>query len=224
MTTHVTENIRAIRQDIAAHATGPVRLVAVTKFATPAQVVEAWQAGIRDFGENRLQVAEEKMSRLPAEVMQSVDWHFIGHLQKNKVNKVVGRFAWIHSVDSAELACAINARAESLGIIQPVLCQVNISGEESKSGFSPEAITTGFGSLLTLANLRIDGLMTMAPQTDQEARIRETFQKLKDLQATLETRHGVSLPERSMGMSNDYVHALIYGATILRLGSRIFNR
>jgi len=224
MTTLVTENIETIRQEIAAQATGSVKLIAVTKFATPAQVIEAWEAGIRDFGENRLQVAEEKMSQLPPEIKQSVDWHFIGHLQKNKVSKVVGRFAWIHSMDSLALARAIDTRAGSLGIVQPVLCQVNISGEDSKSGFTPEALTACFSELMACKQIRVDGLMTMAPHTDDVATLRNTFQNLKALKDRLEATHSVPLPELSMGMSHDFVHALIYGATMVRLGSRIFNR
>lgn len=200
----------------------PVTVVAATKYADIAQLEEAYQAGIRHFGENRVQDFLQKSANLPQYISDEVTWHFIGHLQTNKVNKIVGQVALIHAVDSMHLATAISQRAVHLSTIQSVLLQVNISGEESKHGFTSEEIHKSIQHLLDLPGLSIKGLMTMAPHTSDPGVVIPVFEGLKTLRDDLKAAYSIPLPELSMGMSHDYVHAMKSGATIIRLGNILF--
>ena len=181
------------------------KVVAVTKNHTWDEVSWIYDAGCRDFGENKVQEALIKIAQAPSDI----NWSFIGTLQKNKVSKVVGKFALIQSVDSLELAQKIS----SMNIPSPILLQVNITHEH---GFTPDDLRRDFTALQALPNLSLQGLMTMAPFTSDPAPIRSCFRNLRLL------RDEFHLKELSMGMSNDYPIALDEGATILRLGTIFF--
>lgn len=199
------------------------RLIAVTKYCSINQMVEAYEAGIRDFGESKLQSVLQKWETLPQHIVNNVNWHFIGHLQSKKVKNVAGKFCLIHSVDSLKLAEKISIAAESLNITQDILIQVNISREESKFGFFKEDLLHLFPELLKLKHLNIKGLMTMAPNTEDLNLQRECFRNLKTLKNQLEDSFTIQLPELSMGMSNDYKVAIEEGSTYIRIGQRLFS-
>lgn len=200
----------------------PVTVVAVTKYARLDRMEAAYEAGIRDFGENKVQDALAKMPHFPAERFADLRWHFIGNLQTNKVNKTPGRFSLIHSVDNLKLAEKLSAANQAAGLIQPVLLQVNFSPDESRQGFLPARLEEAAVKTHELAGLSVRGLMTMAPHTQDSAVIKGVFSGLRDMRDDLERKLGIRLPELSMGMSNDFVHALECGATIIRVGSYFF--
>jgi pyridoxal phosphate enzyme (YggS family) len=185
-----------------------VKIVAVTKNHPWPDCEFLYNAGARDFGENKVQEALEKLSQAP----QDAHFHFIGTLQKNKVNKVGRNFTLIHSVDSIELAQKIAAYSPTP---QPILLQVNI---HHKHGFTPDSLHQVYEMLKQLPSLEIQGLMTMAPDTDDTTLIRSTFKTLRTLGDSLQ------LKELSMGMSNDYEIAIDEGATIIRLGTLLFKK
>lgn len=195
-----------------------IQLIAVSKTFPLSVISEAFSYGIRNFGENKAQELRDKAK----ENNNDLSWHFIGHLQKNKVKYVVGTADYIHAVDSMELVQAINKRAESFRTGQKVLIEVNVSGEEAKFGLS------GFESLLELVeycnqmdNISVEGLMTMAPYTEHESIIRNTFIQLREMKEKI-NGYGYNLSQLSMGMTNDYLIAIEEGATMLRIGSAIF--
>ncbi len=198
-----------------------VTLVAVSKGRSVTEMLKVYAAGVRDFGENRVQEAFEKMEQMPADVR----WHFIGKLQSNKISKVIGRFVLIHSVDSAELARKISRSSLQRGLRTPILLEANTSGETSKSGLRPEEWEAVFPVLLDLEGIEVKGLMTMAPLTDNESIIRDSFAKLRQLRDRLQSRGGkeVDLSTLSMGMSSDHVIAIEEGATLVRIGTAIFD-
>lgn len=197
-------------------------IVAVTKYSTPEQMVEAYEAGLRNFGESKIQTITDKWGVLPEELIKNVIWHFIGHIQTNKLKKIVGKFQLLHSVDTVKLATKINEEAENLNSTQNILLQVNISKEESKAGFYKEDLPGIFPELLTLKNININGLMTMAPFTPDTNVTRECFRGLRNLKDELETSFKHKLPELSMGMSNDYKIAIEEGSTLIRIGHMLF--
>lgn len=201
----------------------PVRIVAVTKFANIEQMVQAYEAGLIDFGENKLQTFSQKWPDLPEDLKDNVRWHFIGHLQTNKVKKVVGVFNLIHSVDTVKLAKAISEAAIDINVTQDILLEINISGEPSKYGFSKENIINSFPEIRNLENIKIKGLMTMAPFIDDPNLQKATFQGLRELRDELQNIYNYSLPELSMGMTNDYKIAVQEGSTIVRIGQKIFS-
>lgn len=196
----------------------PVTIVAVTKGFGPEAVRAAWAAGLPDVGENRVQEALEKMAAVPDE---GVIWHLIGHLQRNKARQVPGRFALVHSLDSAELAQELDRRAQAAGVRQRVLVQVNVTGETQKSGCSLEAAPGVVRQVAGLGGLALEGLMTMAPFTDDVAVQRRTFAALRRLRDSLQ-EEGQWVPTLSMGMSADYATAVEEGATVIRLGTALF--
>jgi pyridoxal phosphate enzyme (YggS family) len=165
-----------------------------------------------------VQEALPKLDALPPEI----EWHFIGHLQTNKIRKVVGRFALFHGVDNQNLALQINRIAGELGVTANVLLEVNVSGEESKFGFDPKTLPAALEVLLPLPFLRIQGLMTMAPYSDDPETARPYFAKLRELRDRLAAETGNPLRELSMGMSGDFEQGIAEGATIVRVGSAIF--
>jgi pyridoxal phosphate enzyme (YggS family) len=195
-----------------------IRLVAVSKTHPPELIREAFEAGQRAFGESRVQDALPKLDALPP----GIEWHFIGHLQTNKIRKVVGRFALFHGVDNENLAAQINRIAGELGVTANVLLEVNVSGEESKFGFAPENLPAALENLAPLPFLRIRGLMTMAPYSDNPDEARPFFAKLRELRNRLASQTGLPLSELSMGMSGDFEQGIAEGATIVRVGSAIF--
>ncbi len=194
------------------------KIVAVTKYSDESLILEYYNAGLRDFGENRVQVALEKIGKLPDDVRQNSRFHLIGHLQTNKVKDAVGVFYMIHSVDSLKLASAISKEAEKKGLEQKVLLQVNNAREEQKFGFDTDELLNCMGELLALPSLKIEGLMNIAPLSQDEDYLRNLFKNIKTLKDKLELDYKVELKELSMGMSNDYLIAAQEGSTIIRLG------
>ena len=220
----LAENLAAIlaRIDSVAgkHGRKPseIRLVAGSKTNPPEAIREVFESGQRAFGESRVQEALPKLDALPPEI----EWHFIGHLQTNKIRKVVGRFALFHGVDNQNLALQMNRIAGELGVTANVLLEVNVSGEESKFGFDPKTLSAALEVLLPLPFLRIQGLMTMAPYSDDPESARPFFAKLRELRDRLAAETGNPLSELSMGMSGDFEQGIAEGATIVRVGSAIF--
>ncbi len=206
----------------AAHRAGrepeSVRLLAVSKLHPATDIHTLFEAGQTMFGENYVQEALTKMSLLPADI----SWHFIGHLQTNKVKSVVGRFSLIHGVDSLKLARSLQSQAEALGVKQDVLVQVNLAGEEQKGGIREADLPELAGFLAGSSSLRWQGLMLMPPFFDDPERARPYFARLRDLAETLRSGCGLPLPELSMGMTGDFGAAIEEGATLVRIGTRIF--
>ena len=195
-----------------------VRLVAVSKTYPAEAVAAASSTGQRIFGESRVQEARDKIPACPS----GLEWHFIGHLQKNKVRQALPLFPFFHSIDSAALAGAIDRIAGETGAEAQGLLEVNVSGEESKHGFTPDELRSQFPALAKLPHLRIRGLMTMAPYSDDPEDARPVFRKLRELRDELQSAHQHPLPELSMGMSGDFEPAIEEGATLVRVGSSIF--
>ncbi len=218
--THLAEVHRQIEAAAARAGRDPatVRLVAVSKTHPAEAVVAAAEAGQRVFGESRVQESRDKIPACPA----GLDWHFIGHLQKNKVRQALPLFGFFHSIDSAPLAAAIDRIAGEMNKPVDGLLEVNVSGEETKHGFRADQLRTEFPALAKLPNLRIRGLMTMAPYSDNPEDARPVFRALRELRDELQTKHNHPLPELSMGMSGDFEPAIEEGATLVRIGSSIF--
>lgn len=198
-----------------------VTIVAVTKGFGVDAVRAALAAGLADVGENRVQEALEKQDALGGEAA-AARWHLIGHLQRNKARAVAGRFAVVHSVDSDALATALDRRVDARLAPLPVLLQVNVAREPQKNGCALEDAPALVRRLTSLAHLRLEGLMTIAPFTDDEDVQRRTFRGLRVLRDTLQKEEGVWLPTLSMGMSADYATAVAEGATLIRLGTALF--
>ena len=213
---HVRAEI-ARRQAIAGR-THPVTIVAVTKGFGADAVQVALDAGLTDLGENRVQEALDKI-QTPAG--RRATWHLIGHLQRNKAKLVAGRFALIHSVDSAALAEELDRRAAAQGVRQRVLLQVNVAGEAQKSGCAPGEASAVARRVAALPQLALEGLMTIAPFTDDADVQRRTFRGLREVRDALQ-EEGLWLPTLSMGMSADYGTAVEEGATVIRLGTVLF--
>lgn len=215
----VADNLARIREVIGVQ---PVTLVAVTKRAKPDQIEEAWKNGVTEFGENRIQDADKRKQMLPTSVAVGANWHFIGHLQTNKVRKAVGSFALIHSVDSLRLAEEISSEAGKKNFVQPVLIQVKILQDDTKSGYTPHELRKEFAAILSLPSIKVEGLMTISPLSDDRAVWRKCFNGLRELRDELESTHEVRLKELSMGMSADWREAVDCGATMVRLGQAVF--
>ncbi len=209
----IEEKCRSIDRDPSG-----IRLIAVSKNFGTEEIDEAYEAGMRDFGENRAQELDIKFGRLGSKIT----WHFIGSLQRNKVRFVVNSAEYIHSVDSLLIASEINKRAEKIGKIQKVLLQVKTSNEETKSGIESYSELRDLAFYCKdFANVELAGLMTIAPLTDDEEQIRQSFRQLRKLRDKLNSED-FKLSELSMGMTSDYEIAIEEGATMLRLGTAIF--
>ena len=214
----LTRNLASIRARIVAAATRAGRdpigisLVGVSKTHPGETIAEAWGAGLADFGENRVQVAIPKIDALRERGI-TPRWHMIGHLQRNKVAAVVERFDIIHTVDSLRLATAIN---ECAGRRIDVLIEVNIGGEPSKYGVSPDEAAPLADALAALPHLELTGLMAVAPQADHSEDVRPVFRRLRELNESL------GLRELSMGMTDDFEVAIEEGSTLVRVGRAIF--
>jgi pyridoxal phosphate enzyme (YggS family) len=189
-----------------------VTLVAVTKGVPPWAIQQAAAAGIRHFGENRIQETQAKMEEL-SRLADHVTWHLLGHLQTNKVKTALGLFDIIHSVDSLHLAEAISRSATKP---VPIFLEVNIAGEQTKFGLSPDGLVTNSAAIALLPNLEVRGLMTIAPQSAKTEEARRYFQRLR------EAGERLGLRELSMGMSDDFEVAVEEGATHVRIGRAIF--
>ncbi|SRR5579862_9763505 len=213
----VKENIeraaRAARRDPAG-----VDLVAVSKTHPPEVIREALDAGQSLFGESRVQEARAKLPLLPARA----HWHFIGHLQKNKMRQALPLFELFHGVDSLESAREMNRVAKEMGLYPRVLLQVNLAGESSKFGFSPDGLRRELEEILTLDRVQVDGLMTIPPAAPEAEASRRCFAGLWELRDELQAAFGVPLKHLSMGMTQDYTVAVEEGATLVRVGTAIF--
>jgi pyridoxal phosphate enzyme (YggS family) len=222
------ENIKNIYRKISSAAIRSgrspfdVQLVTVTKTVSLEKIQEAVDLGLRLFGENRVQEAQKKIEFCNAQCKDStIEWHLIGHLQKNKAKTAVHLFDVIQTVDSIELAELINRYAEKNGKTQRILIQVKLSDEESKHGISKKYLGNLIKAITTFKNLRLEGLMTMPPFFDEPERARPYFQELRALRDK-EEESGIKLPELSMGMTNDFEVAILEGATMVRIGTAIF--
>jgi pyridoxal phosphate enzyme (YggS family) len=220
----LTENLEAVRERIASAALrsgrkpDDVQLVAISKTYPAEMIREASEAGQVLFGESRVQEALIKIPSLPSHLR----WHFIGHLQSNKVRKVLPNFELIHGVDSSALARDIDRVGAESGLFPRVLLEVNVSGEGSKHGFAPEALERDLEGLLAMPRLQVEGFMTMAPLAAEAEASRPYFAALRELRDRLSTTTGIPLTTLSMGMSGDYEVAVEEGATLVRVGSAIF--
>ncbi|MBN8709090.1 MAG: YggS family pyridoxal phosphate enzyme [Verrucomicrobia bacterium 61-8] len=195
-----------------------IQLVAVSKTHPPEAVQEAYEAGQRIFGESRVQELLAKAPSLPS----SIRWHFIGHLQANKIRKLLPVSELVHGVDSPELALDIDRVAADLGLFPRVLLEVNVSGEGTKFGFKPDVLRARIDELLALPRVQIEGLMAIpAPVADPEE-VRPAFRLLRELRDEISAASGTPLPVLSMGMSGDYEIAIEEGATLVRVGTAIF--
>lgn len=199
-----------------------IQIIAVTKTVDISQMEEAISAGITAIGENRVQEVRRKFPLLK----KKVDWHLIGHLQTNKVKYIIDKVSLIHSVESLSLAKEISKRAGQKGIVMPILVQVNIAEEESKFGLKVKEVIPFLKEIAELENIKIEGLMTMAPFVENPEEIRFVFKKLKLLSENIKEEHipRVEMKHLSMGMTNDYQVAVEEGATLIRVGTGIFGK
>ena len=198
---------------------GEINLVAVSKTHPVTMIHEAAaETGQELFGESRVQEALLKIPALPGRLR----WHFIGHLQSNKIRKALPYFELYHGIDTSEIACDMDRIAGEMGIYPRVLLEVNVSGEGSKHGFSPDQLEREIEGLLALPRLQVEGFMTMAPLSAEKEDSRPYFAKLRELRDYLASRVGIPLSLLSMGMSGDYEVAVEEGATLVRVGSALF--
>ncbi len=220
----LAERLHEVRAAIADAATragrpaGDVTLVAVSKTHAPEEVAEAIDAGQLIFGESRIQEARAKIPLLPGRAR----WHFIGHLQKNKIRHALPLFDLFHGVDSLDLARDLNRIAGEAGVFPKVLIEVNVAGEATKFGFTPPKLWAQLEELLALDRLQIDGLMCIPPPGPRPEDSRKYFITLRDLRDAVQAEGRVPLPQLSMGMSSDFAVAVEEGATLVRVGTAIF--
>lgn len=222
----IEDNIRRVREAMAGAAirsgrpAAAIRLMAVTKTVDDDRILAAMRAGVEIIGENYVQEAKRKIEQLG----KASEWHMIGRLQTNKAKYAVHLFDMIHSVDRLELAIEIDRRARAAGRVVPILIEVNVSGEESKSGIPPGSAPDLIRRAAPLENLSIRGLMTMPPWFDDPEESRPYFRALRELRDRIagEAIPRVEMRELSMGMTDDYIVAIEEGATIVRIGRGIF--
>lgn len=217
----IRENLLKVRENIAPYTPN---IIAVTKYFDERKIIEAYDAGLRDFGESRVLEAIEKIQKLPQEIRENSNFHLIGHLQTNKAKKAVGNFDYIHSVDSLKIAALISEEAVIQGIKQKIFLQINNANEEQKFGFSKDEIFQLFEKIKLLEGLEIIGLMNMAPLNSEKSELSRLFRDIYSLRDELEKRYDCKLRELSMGMSDDYKEAVEAGATMIRLGRRLFSK
>lgn len=220
------ENLANVEKNIeqacknAGRSRDEVTLIAVSKTKPVEMLQEIYDENIRDFGENKVQELCSKMEQLPSDIR----WHMIGHLQRNKVKYIVGKVELIHSVDTYRLAEEINIQAKKQNVIVPILVEVNIAHEESKFGISAEDAILLVEEISKLENIRIKGLMTIAPYVENPEDNRLYFRKIKQLSVDITNKNidNVFMEILSMGMTGDYMVAIEEGATIVRVGTGIF--
>ena len=222
----IAENLTNVKNNIkeaclkAGRDVSEVTLVAVSKMKPNKDILEAYDAGIRVFGENYVQELAEKMEELP----DDIKWHMIGHLQRNKVKYIVGRVDMIHSVDSRRLAQEISERSSKLGKVTDILAQINMAGEESKFGLRPDEATDFAIAVSEMKGIRLRGLMTSAPFVEDAEKNRNIFRSMKDLSVDIMKKNidNVLMDTLSMGMTADYKVAIEEGATLVRVGTAVF--
>ena len=227
----IKKNIATIKEDILKHSPYPerVKLVAVTKYFDHTVIEKVLEAGHNIVGENKGQAIRdkeqyfnEKFTENPAE-KQEIIWHFIGNLQKNKIKYIVKFVDLVHSINRLSVAQELDKKAKETGRVIDILLEINIAGEESKEGYNLDELISELPEYFKLTNLRVKGVMTMAPNTENESVVRGVFSKLCEIKELLNEKYfNNSLTELSMGMSGDYKIALEEGATIIRVGTKIF--
>lgn len=220
MQNKIKENLLQIQKEI---APSQPKIIAITKYFNELMLIEAYKAGIRDFGENRVIDALNKFSKLPREIIENSRFHLVGHLQTNKVRKAVGEFEYIHSVDSLKLLEKIDTVSKEKGIKQKVLIQVNNANEVQKYGIAIDKVVDLFSKISNYTNCEIKGLMNIAPIDANQIELQELFKQLRELKMEIERTFKIELEELSMGMSNDYKIAAIEGSTMLRIGRKLFS-
>ena len=222
----IAQNISNVKKimNLAAEKAGrnteDITLISVSKTKPVSMLLEAYEAGSRDFGENKVQELIDKYEVMP----QDIRWHMIGHLQRNKVKYIVGKVALIHSVDSLKLAEEISKEAQKKEVTVSVLIEVNVAGEESKYGVSPQEAEELIRQIAILPGIKIEGLMTIAPYVDNSEDNRQYFAKLRQLLVDINSKNidNVNMNVLSMGMTGDYAVAIEEGATYVRVGTGIF--
>lgn len=234
----IEDNIQQVRETIVAACArvgrnpDKVTLVAVSKRKPIEAIVAAAEAGVQHFGENRVEEASEKIPTVRPRLPETITWHMIGNIQSRKVKQILPLFQVVQSVDRPKIAEKLSELAQEIGVHVPILLEVNLSGEESKHGFAVQGwqrdsqkrdiFWNEVRSIAKLPNLELRGLMTMAPFYEDRERTRPTFAGMVELQEALRASLGLSLPDLSMGMTNDYPVAVEEGATIIRVGTAIF--
>lgn len=222
----IAENLREVEENIrqaclrSGRDVSEVTLVAVSKTKPVEMLKEAYDAGARVYGENKVQEIQEKYDQLPSDIQ----WHMIGHLQRNKVKYIIDKVAMIHSVDSLRLAETISAEAAKKNVTVPILIEVNVAEEETKFGVTLAETEELIREIALLPNIQVRGLMTIAPFVENPEENREIFKKLKQFSVDIQALHihNVTMNVLSMGMTGDYVVAVEEGATMVRVGTGIF--
>lgn len=212
-------NLDSIKKDIAHYN---VKIIAVTKYFGLKAIRAGYEAGIRDFAESRVIEAVNKIEQLPQDVRENSTFHFIGHLQTNKAEKAVKFFDVIHSVDSLKLASVISKAACSLNKREKILLQLNNAGEEQKSGYTKELLKKELADIIKLEGVEVIGLMNMAPLGADEEELTRLFRDVREFRDELEAEFNIKLSQLSMGMSDDYKVAVKEGATMVRIGRKLF--
>ena len=218
LASEIETNLRRLEQRIAracsrvGRSPQDITLVAVTKTVAPSAIAAAFEAGLRHFGENRVQEAMPKVEAL-SRLEPRPTWHMVGHLQSNKANVALHIFDMIQSIDSVKLARILSQHAEST---MPILLEVNVTGEATKSGFGSDEVAEAFEEIAKLPHLKVEGLMTIAPWVSNPEEVRPVFRRLRQL------RDSLGLEHLSMGMTDDFEVAVEEGATILRIGRALF--
>jgi len=227
--TEISTNLAQVRARIGAaamqagRAPGDVTLVAVSKTKPMVAIEAAYQAGQRDFGENRLEELWPKVEAAKSLGLDEIRWHLIGTIQSRKTAEAVGPFALIHSIDRTKIAQRLSRDAQAASCVLCILLEVNVSGEASKHGFTPDELLATADTLLALPGLQIAGLMTMAALVDEAEAARPVFRRLRALRDQLRERYPAGhWQQLSMGMTNDFAVAIEEGATLVRIGSAIF--
>lgn len=226
---YIAENLSRIRERMqqacldAGRAQDAVKLLAVTKTVDAARINEAIRLGVDRIGENRVQEYRQKKEELHRD---GVETHLIGHLQTNKVRQIVGQVDLIQSVDSIRLAAAIAKRSEELAVTTPILVEVNIGGEEAKSGVAPEELEQLLTEIAPMKGIHVRGLMTIPPIFQKESEKRKIFSKMYQLFVDIGAKKldNIDMMELSMGMSDDYREAILEGSTMVRIGSALFGK
>ena len=222
----IKENLANVRKNIedackkVGRDVSEVTLITVSKTKPLSDLRIAYEEGSRDFGENKVQELVSKIDEMPSDVK----WHLIGHLQRNKVKYIAGKVAMIHSVDSYRLAEEINVQAKKSSCVIPILIEINIAGEDTKFGIKPEEAEELIREISELENVKVSGLMTIAPNVANPEENRAYFKAMKDLFVDISSKNidNVEMKVLSMGMTNDYTVAVEEGATMIRVGTGIF--
>ena len=216
----VEQNLSDVKKTIAPYTP---KIIGVTKYYGLSSIISGYEAGLRDFGESRAKEAISKIKSLPDEIRENSEFHFIGHLQTNKADEVTEYFDYIHSVDSYKTAAAISRATVRLKKREKILLQVNNAREEQKFGYDKDVLIGEFPEILSLEGLEVKGLMNMAPLGAGKDTLENLFEDLRLFRDMLQDRFGKELPELSMGMSDDYEVAVRHGATMIRIGRKLFS-